>query len=288
MRVNMTKSTYAHNYTYLITNITNNMKYIGARSCACLPEDDPYTGSSKSLTAIMVENSDQFIKEILSDFPTRILAVSEEIRLHNLYDVAVNPEYYNKSKQTSIGFDTTGTPVNKGIPKTQESIQKRLITMSAINTDTGLTGIQDAHNKSVAARKKIDPHTGLTGNQIAGLRIRAARSKIDPETGLSLDQSSGIKKRGKNNYLFTGYYITPWGKFATTTLAQTDLVHRKMVAKYCKNSNKVITRNAQSKSKYLKEDDIGKTLHTLGFGFEATVGPPISLSSFCLYRRHNI
>ena len=34
--------------------------------------------------------------------------LNEEIRLHNLYDVGKNPNYYNKSKQTSKSFSMNG------------------------------------------------------------------------------------------------------------------------------------------------------------------------------------
>ena len=265
----MTNHTYKHNYTYLITNTTNGLKYIGVRSCNCLPENDSYMGSSKYLKEAIKEDSlSNFTKEILSDYPTRKLAVTEEIHLHNLHDVAVNPEYYNKSKQTSTGFDTTGIPVNRGVPKTPEAIQNRTTTMMMVD-ETGTTLSRKAHNKSVATRKKTDPETGLTGNQIMGEKVRQALSEINPETGLTKYQSGGMKKRGKNNYLFTGYYVTPWGKFTTSTLAQTDLINRKNVAKYCKNSDKIISVFCQAHmSQYFNKCDIGKTFHDLGFGFE--------------------
>lgn len=52
-----------------------------------------------------------FQKEILTTWTTRTEALQEEIRLHNLNDVAKNPTFYNRSKQTSTGFDTTGVSV---------------------------------------------------------------------------------------------------------------------------------------------------------------------------------
>ncbi len=48
-------STITYHYTYIILNKNTQMKYIGVRSCSCLPEnDDEYMGSSKILGETMV------------------------------------------------------------------------------------------------------------------------------------------------------------------------------------------------------------------------------------------
>jgi len=44
-----------------------------------------------------------FKKEILGEFKTRKLALKEEIRLHDKFDVAKNTLFYNKSKRTNTG-----------------------------------------------------------------------------------------------------------------------------------------------------------------------------------------
>jgi len=93
-----------YHYTYEIT-YTNNLKYIRVRSCKCKPsEDTAYIGSSK-----VTPNDKILMKLILKLHTTREEALQHEIYLHNYNDVAVNPLYYNKAKQTSTGFDTTGT-----------------------------------------------------------------------------------------------------------------------------------------------------------------------------------
>lgn len=155
----MTKSTYAHNYTYLITNTTNGMKYIGVRSCACLPENDSYMGSSKYLSeAIDNDGSDNFTKEILSDYDTRLDAANEEIRLHNLYDVAVNPEYYNKAKNTSTGFDCTG--ISKS-DETRAKLRLAWETRAPVTEETRRKMSESGKNKpepTIEARKKISDY----------------------------------------------------------------------------------------------------------------------------------
>lgn len=92
-----------NHYTYMI-KYSNGKKYVGVRSCECLPEEDTsYVGSSKYTPNDLIVS-----KEILAVFATRKEAVNHEIYLHELYDVVKNDEFYNRSKQTSTKFDTTG------------------------------------------------------------------------------------------------------------------------------------------------------------------------------------
>ena len=77
--------------------------YIGCRSCDCLPEEDTkYFGSFRDKTFFPTEKTILFVCE------TRKEVVEIEIKLHDLFDVAVNPQFANRSKQTSTGFDRTG------------------------------------------------------------------------------------------------------------------------------------------------------------------------------------
>lgn len=92
-----------YHYVYLLINPTNDMMYIGKRSCDCLPNDDTkYMSSSKYVP------KEECDKLILEEFSTATEAIEYEKKLHEQFDVGVNPSFYNKSKQTSTGFDTTG------------------------------------------------------------------------------------------------------------------------------------------------------------------------------------
>lgn len=92
-----------NHYTYLLINPTTGMLYIGKRSCNCLPQEDTTYMSSSSYVP-----KTECIKLILNTFKTALEALDNEIYFHNLFDVGVNPIFYNKSKQTSNSFDTTG------------------------------------------------------------------------------------------------------------------------------------------------------------------------------------
>jgi hypothetical protein len=80
----------------------NGMKYIGVRSCKTAIEDDyNYKSSSKVIPSRMKEFG---FKLILATFKTKEEALAEEIRLHKLFNVKDNPNFYNQANQTSTKF----------------------------------------------------------------------------------------------------------------------------------------------------------------------------------------
>jgi len=120
-----------NHYVYLIEKknaLSNQEKYyIGVRSCEELIGDDSYMGSSKYLTEeVETLGVDQFNKIILKRFSNREEAVQYEIDMHNEFDVANNPLFFNKVKQTVVSF-TPGAGENNyfyGKKHTLESRQK--------------------------------------------------------------------------------------------------------------------------------------------------------------------
>lgn len=98
------------------------MKYIGVRSCVCDPKDDDYWSSSRHLPK---DVKDTHKKRILKVHNDRKSAVEHEIGLHNKYDVAKNPEFYNRAKQTSTSYDTSEVP-NPHSEETRKKLSKAL------------------------------------------------------------------------------------------------------------------------------------------------------------------
>lgn len=97
-----------YHYTYKIHYSTGKF-YIGVRTSKCLPEEDTkYLGSSK-----YTPNNLVVMKEILQVFPTRKQAIEHEVTLHKKYDIAKNPNFYNRAKQVSKKFDVTGIKQTK-------------------------------------------------------------------------------------------------------------------------------------------------------------------------------
>lgn len=102
-----------YHYTYLITNISNNKKYIGVRSSNIEPKYDigfKYFSSSTDTEFINEQhvNPTNFKYDIINIFDNRVDALQDEITLHETYDVGNNPMFYNLQNQTSNGIDFTG------------------------------------------------------------------------------------------------------------------------------------------------------------------------------------
>jgi hypothetical protein len=96
--------------------VDERVEYIGVRSCKCLPAEDLGYMSSSRTIAKMIAAGVTFNKEILATWPTRKRAVAHEVELHNAFDVARSPRFFNKAKQTCVGFDTEGTQVGDDNP----------------------------------------------------------------------------------------------------------------------------------------------------------------------------
>lgn len=107
-----------HHYTYRITNIKENKSYYGVRTTPknkkVIPIDDIgfiYFSSSKDKEFIQdqKDNPSNYKYKVIKIFDTRDAAMLHEAMLHKKFNVGVNKNFYNKSSQTSKGFDTTGT-----------------------------------------------------------------------------------------------------------------------------------------------------------------------------------
>lgn len=113
-----------YHYVYRITNIKYNKHYYGTRTSKTDPKIDlgeKYFSSStnKDFIKDQQENTQDYKYKIIQKFRNREEALKLEIKLHNKFDVGINEVFYNKAKQTSVGFDTTG------IRQTEETKQKK-------------------------------------------------------------------------------------------------------------------------------------------------------------------
>ena len=95
-----------YHYVYLLTHKETGLMYIGARTSKVPPDEDTAYMSSSSMGKAYCTNCK---KEILKQFEKREDAILYEVKLHNVFDVAVNQAFFNKSKQTTKAFDTGGT-----------------------------------------------------------------------------------------------------------------------------------------------------------------------------------
>lgn len=102
-----------HHYVYRITNKVNNMHYYGRRSSKIAPLLDlgiKYFSSSKDKAFIKDQkiNSHNYEYVVIAVLDSVQEAIEMEVYLHQIYDVGVNPRFYNKVKQTSTKFDFSG------------------------------------------------------------------------------------------------------------------------------------------------------------------------------------
>lgn len=96
-------------YVYRITNKNVNKHYYGSRSSKILPHLDlgiKYFSSSKDKDFLKEQKEfrEKFKYKVIKQFETRKEALLFEIKLHEKFEVDINPNFYNKSKQTTVGF----------------------------------------------------------------------------------------------------------------------------------------------------------------------------------------
>lgn len=84
-------------------------------------------------------------------------------------------------------------------------------------------------------------------------------------------QKISTSHKGKLNPKFKGFYITPWGKFESSKLAETNLLSKSSIKKWCiYKLDRVISHQSIRQSPYLqhlKDSPLGKTFKDIGFDF---------------------
>jgi hypothetical protein len=98
---------------YRITNTIAKKHYYGKRSSKILPLLDigiRYFSSSRDKEFLKEQKTfpERFKYKVVKLCTSSQEAIAYEILLHSKFDVAKNPKFYNRSKQTSTGWDTTG------------------------------------------------------------------------------------------------------------------------------------------------------------------------------------
>ena len=204
------------------------MKYIGVRSCNCLPENDfDYMGSSNILIEALQKTPEAFTKKIIDTFPTREIANTNEQWLHETYDVARNPEFYNQMN-APLGFCMSGRT------HSEETRKKISLSNSGENCSTAtrakmsaagkrktfssehrakISAAQKGKTPSVETRKKLsENHVGMKGKKHSE-ESKKKMSKIQkgrihsPETKKKIGES----KKGKLRERITCPYCNKTG-----------------------------------------------------------------------------
>jgi group I intron endonuclease len=251
---------------YKTINVVTGRYYIG-KHCQYSNDFDGYFGSGPSLNKDIISfGIDNFIRETLHSFDNEgDCYLFEKKEVGDLWKT--DPLCYNKQ------------PGGKGFS-------------SGENHYAFLDGFSSEHRKNLSkARKKRVPASAKTREKMSKSRTGLKRN-VETKKKMSKAQlgeknpmynrshSDKSKKQignslsgkyvGEKSSRFKGYYITPFGKFASIREATiADLtISGGTIAKWCKNSSTVITRNMVGISKYLTSGMLDKTFKEIGFYME--------------------
>ncbi len=183
----------------------------------------------------------------------------DDLRIHHPRNlIALHPDDHvtihvlRGDKQLSAPFLTSVVNrivSNESCKKMSIAQKKRFINRPVSN---------ETISKMIASRQNV---SDITREKMS---ISAKKRKATAET----KQKISIIQTGTGNSRFKGYYITPWGKFASLDAAALDTVSRFSINSWCKNNTRIIRKQAIWQCAYLSDNDCGKTFDELGFAFE--------------------
>lgn len=247
-------------YVYRISNIVENKHYYGSRSSKCSPKDDlsiNYFSSAKDLNfkSDQLENPSHYKYKIISIHKTRKEAIQKEIRLHNKFDVGINPHFYNRAKQSTIGFDTTGKIMVKGDNDNYIMINK--------NDPKYLSGEYEPAKIGFCrpGREFSDQHRENLSKSLKG----KPKSKEHSQKIKESCNNSGVN-HPRHKYM----YVTPIGTFDSPAAIEDKLSLTKMKS-FCIKCDRLVTPVVFKNSSLLQElfseyENIkGKTYREIGF-----------------------
>ena len=214
-----------NHYVYLIEKknaLFNQEKYyIGVRSCEGLIADDAYMGSSKYLTEEVNKLSKQsFNKIILKRFDNRLDANLYEIQMHEEFDVANNPIFFNRIKQKDGGLGVGPGELNPFYGKKHtEEYKQRL---------SALLKTKDCRSKT--------PNFGLVHTEETKLKMSLKRKEWmsknkNPRKGIVMTPEEKIKYGAnfKNHLRVNCKYCDKIGSIANMARWHNDNCKKKVV-----------------------------------------------------------
>ncbi len=210
-----------YNYVYRITNKIENKHYYGCRTSKIEPKLDlgiKYFSSSsdKEFKLDQNENPLNYKYKIIKIFNIRTEAIKLEIKLHKKFNVGINESFYNRARQTSIGFDfdCTNKPHSeeakkkmsesktgkKGKPHLEETKLKMSKSKQNMSDETKAKMSKSKIGKLHYAetKKKIgESNKGKTHSDEAKLKMSEAK-KGKPRTPYSEEHKQKISESLKN------------------------------------------------------------------------------------------
>ncbi|MCK3776196.1 NUMOD3 domain-containing DNA-binding protein [Ensifer sesbaniae] len=242
---------------------------------ADMVDEQPYKHKMVfALHAMMYGNSDQKRVGVIQFYAVAKRkygeAMSEAMKGRKLTD----------EHRANLGAAKRGNTYMKGKTHTSETKAK----MSAVKK--GKKPTDETKAKLSAAKKGKTPtdetkaklsaaNRGKKRTDETKAKMSAARKgkKCKP---LSVEHRMHISEAnmGEKNYKFAGYYIVPFGRFATIDQAKdacNGLLSNSSISKFCRSSDKLISKASYTKSVYLQTLGpfvIGRTFADVGFSFD--------------------
>ncbi|MEI8012801.1 MAG: NUMOD3 domain-containing DNA-binding protein [Candidatus Omnitrophota bacterium] len=185
-----------YHYVYRVTSLKEFKHYYGSRTSTVEPKYDlgiKYFTSSNDIIfrQDLIKNTNNYKLKIVSVFNSRVEAGIHEAKLHEKFNVAINPKFYNKAKATKTGFSTEGT---------FHSIQARL-KMSEAKKDTkrargwnlsNLTKLKMSESKKgKPAHNKGKPFTEESKKKVSEAR---KGKPISPDHKMKISEANKGKK----------------------------------------------------------------------------------------------
>ena len=247
-------------YVYRITNILENKHYYGQRCQKTSPENDLgilyYSSSTdKSFISDQKQNPFNYRYKIVRVFDDKEQALRFEIKLHNKFDVDLNPNFYNKAKQTSpkFSYDSSGskhtieTKIKIGIKTKERSSYARSEEHNIRNSNNVKKQWFGDEARKEATRKRMKEYWTDENKAILSKRI-----KENPPTRNPIQAA-------KQSASLTGYKHTDEAK-NNMSKSRTGLKR----GKYKQNSSKGKSKyfNIETKSiDLIHELDVNSTIH---------------------------
>jgi|GEM_PF-2372868 hypothetical protein len=193
-------------YVYRITNTKLNKHYYGVRTSKIKPSNDigfKYFSSStdEDFMEDQKDNPTHYKYKVVSIFETRECALLMEIKLHAKFNVGINESFYNKCKQTSVGWDTTGTSFNLSEAaknKISKALKGRIFSEEHRNNIgiAGLGRIHKTHSKKMMSINSSGDKNPMFNKKHSTESINKMKeSSINPSDTIRQNLSNGWKKR---------------------------------------------------------------------------------------------
>ncbi len=193
-----------YHYTYRITNKIKNKHYYGVRSSNIKPKEDigiKYFSSSTDQMFMndQKENTHNYKYKVVKVFSTRKEAEIFETYLHEKFNVQINESFYNKAKNTLMGFSVEG--------RKQSPEHKAKITLTKVgkvnfkNIITGETGRIDKELFDLDDNL-ITLNKGISKSEETRAKISKAKTGIN----LSEEHKRNIGIGSSKNYENKEFY----------------------------------------------------------------------------------